>query len=85
MHSGIIWQITFSVARPTVEFSGRLECITLIDRNSVLSRLNAKIVPIQPLRCNAMLDGTECGEWRWGAEHRLRGSRIIGKEIIDRN
>jgi hypothetical protein len=38
-----------------VAFSGRLECITSIDRNCPFLLLDAKIAPIQPLRWNAML------------------------------
>src|SRR5215213_6274164 len=36
-------------------FSGGVECITLIDREDAVSLLDAKIAPIQPLRCNAVL------------------------------
>jgi hypothetical protein len=39
-------------------FSGRLEGTTLVKQDEVLPLLNAKIAPIQPLRCNAVLDGT---------------------------
>jgi hypothetical protein len=47
-----------SHARPNgLAFSGRLEEIMLIDRNNVLALLHRKIALIQPLRCNAMLDG----------------------------
>ena len=38
-------------------FSGRLECITLMDRKAFLLRLHAKNAPIQPLRWNAVLGG----------------------------
>jgi hypothetical protein len=43
------------VAPNGLAFSGRLEGITLIDRNRLSLRLDAKIAPIQLLRCNAGL------------------------------
>ena len=39
-------------------FSGRLEGITLLDRNDIIALLHYKIAPIQPLRCNAGLGRT---------------------------
>jgi hypothetical protein len=49
----------YGIGRPNgLSFSGRLEGITLIEREAVRAQLNAKIAPIQPLRCNDLFGGS---------------------------